>query len=154
VARVHGLHHLAFVTADLDRLIAFYERIFDARVTLDVEDDGLRHAFIEVGPQTVLHPFEIAGREVPGRQPMFERGRLDHFALSAASEEDFLEIRRRLVAEGRAATEGGLVTDMGSLLSFTFHDPDEAWQEVIWVKPEAADEPPKPPSEWKMIDPT
>jgi hypothetical protein len=27
-----------------DRLISFYERIFDARVTLEREDDGRRHA--------------------------------------------------------------------------------------------------------------
>jgi hypothetical protein len=33
--------------------------------------------------------------------PMFQRGRLDHFALSAASEEAFWELRRRLVAPGR-----------------------------------------------------
>jgi hypothetical protein len=39
-------------------------RIFDARVTLDVEDP-VRHAFIEIGPHTVLHPFEVPAAEVP-----------------------------------------------------------------------------------------
>jgi catechol 2,3-dioxygenase-like lactoylglutathione lyase family enzyme len=34
MALVKDLHHIAFLTADVDRLIAFYERIFDARVTL------------------------------------------------------------------------------------------------------------------------
>jgi catechol 2,3-dioxygenase-like lactoylglutathione lyase family enzyme len=147
------MHHLAFLTADMDRLISFYERIFDARVTLDLEDGDLRHAFIEVGPHTVLHPFEIRGVEVPGRQPMFERGRLDHFALNTASEDAFREIRRRLIAEGAHATEGGLVTDMGSMLSFTFHDPDGAWVEIMWVKPGAAPEQGLvPPDEWEMIE--
>jgi catechol 2,3-dioxygenase-like lactoylglutathione lyase family enzyme len=57
------LHHLTFLTADLDRLIAFYERVFEAQVALVREDGGRRHAFIEVGPHTVLHPFEVPADE-------------------------------------------------------------------------------------------
>lgn len=152
MALVADLHHLAFLTADIDRLIAFYERIFDARVTLDRDDGGLRHAFIEIGPNTVLHPFQVPEVELPGRQPIFERGRLDHFALTAVSEEAFREIRRRLVAEGAHATEGGLVTDMGSMLSISFHDPDGAWHEVMWVKRGRSGEPPLSPPEWNMIE--
>jgi catechol 2,3-dioxygenase-like lactoylglutathione lyase family enzyme len=152
MALVNDLHHIAFLTADLDRLISFYERIFDARVTLDLADP-VRHAFIEIGPHTVLHPFEVAPADVPGRQPMFERGRLDHFALNAASEDAFREIRRRVVAEGANATEGGLVTDMGAILSFTLHDPDDAWVEVVWLKPGIRfEDAPTGPAEWKMID--
>jgi catechol 2,3-dioxygenase-like lactoylglutathione lyase family enzyme len=159
VALVDDVHHIAFLTADIDRLISFYERMFDARVTFDRSEDEdavgpvRRHAFIEIGPRTVLHPFEVSGVELPGRQPIFERGRLDHFALNATSEEAFREIRRRLIAEGAHATEGGLVTDMGSMLSFSFHDPDDAWHEVMWVKPgTSAEDGPKPPSGWKMIE--
>jgi hypothetical protein len=66
---------------------------------LDVEDP-VRHAFIEIGPHTVLHPFEVPAAEVPGRQAMFKRGRLDHFALNAVIEEAFREIRRRVVPDG------------------------------------------------------
>jgi catechol 2,3-dioxygenase-like lactoylglutathione lyase family enzyme/uncharacterized protein YciI len=150
---VEDLHHMTFLTADLDRLIAFYERIFDARVTFDREEDGVRHAFIAIGPHTVLHPFQVPGVEVPGRQSIFQRGRLDHFALNAASEEAFRELRRRLIAEGANATEGGLVTDMGSMLSFSFHDPDGGWHEVMWEKPGV---PPqdglKGASDWKLIE--
>jgi catechol 2,3-dioxygenase-like lactoylglutathione lyase family enzyme len=29
------VHHLTFITSDMDRLIAFYQRIFDAPVTFD-----------------------------------------------------------------------------------------------------------------------
>lgn len=151
-ALVEDLHHLTFLTADLDRLIAFYERVFEARVTLEREDGGRRHAFIEIGPHTVLHPFEVPAAEVPDRQPIFERGRLDHFALNAASEEAFREICRRLVAEGANSTEGGLVTDMGSMLSFSFYDPDGGWHEVMWVKPGAASEALGRPEEWEMIE--
>jgi catechol 2,3-dioxygenase-like lactoylglutathione lyase family enzyme len=152
VALINDVHHIAFLTADLDRLIAFYERIFETRVTLDREDGGRRHGFIEIGPKTVLHPFEVPGVELRGRQPIFERGRLDHFALNAESEEAFREIRRRLIAVGAHATEGGLVTEMGPLLSFSFHDPDDAWHEVIWVKSNAAQEEIGRPDEWQMIE--
>jgi catechol 2,3-dioxygenase-like lactoylglutathione lyase family enzyme len=129
---LNDIHHLTFITADMDRLIGFYERIFGARVTVDLEEEGLRHAFIEVGPHTVLHPFQVPGIEPPGHQPMFGRGRLDHFALNAASEEAFREARRRLVAEGAS---DGAVTDMGSLLLLSFNDPDGGAHELVWVKP-------------------
>jgi catechol 2,3-dioxygenase-like lactoylglutathione lyase family enzyme len=129
---LNDIQHLTFITADMDRLIAFYEHVFEARVTVDLEEEGLRHAFIEVGPHTVLHPFQVPGVEPPGHQPMFQRGRLDHFALNATSEEAFCELRRRVVTEGAG---DGVVTDMGSLLSFGFTDPDGGRHEVVWVKP-------------------
>lgn len=129
---LNDIHHLTFVTADMDRLIDFYQRVFEATLKVDLEEEGLRHAFIEVGPHTVLHPFQIPGVEPPGEQPMFQRGRLDHFALNATSEEAFLELRRRLMAEG--ATDGE-VTDMGAILIFTFTDPDMGGHEVVWIKP-------------------
>jgi catechol 2,3-dioxygenase-like lactoylglutathione lyase family enzyme len=47
---INGINHLTFITADIDRLIAFYRRVFEARVTLDLEEEGLHHVFIEVGP--------------------------------------------------------------------------------------------------------
>ena len=151
------LHHVAFLTADLDRLIGFYERVFDARVTFDRVDADppprKRHAFIEVGPHTVLHPFEVDGVEPPGREPIFGRGRLDHFALNATSEDAFREIRRRLIAEGANATEGGLVTDMGPMWSFSFYEPDGGWHEVMWVKPGAPfSSGLTRPAAWKMVD--
>lgn len=30
---LNDLHHMTFLTGDMDRLISFYERMFDARVT-------------------------------------------------------------------------------------------------------------------------
>jgi catechol 2,3-dioxygenase-like lactoylglutathione lyase family enzyme len=132
--KLNGIHHLTSLTADLDRLIDFYQRVFDARVTLDMEEDGLRHTFIEIGPNTVLHPFEVSGVDVPqGDVPMFARGRLDHFGVNAESEETFWELRQRVIDEG-ADVEGAVVSDMRSILSFTFEDPDGARHEVIWVK--------------------
>lgn len=146
---LNDIHHLTFLTADMDRLIAFYQRVFGARVTVDLEEEGLRHAFIEVGPHTVLHPFQVPGLEPPVGQPMFHRGRLDHFALNAASEHAFRELRRRLVAEGAS---DGRVTDMGSLLNISFVDPDQGRHELIWVKPDVPVGAGLRRAEWKVVD--
>jgi catechol 2,3-dioxygenase-like lactoylglutathione lyase family enzyme len=128
--------------------------VFDARTVFDREDNGRRHVLIEIGPDTTLHPFEVPASQVPGRQPIFQRGRLDHFAFHAPNKQAFLEIRRRLIAEGAHATEDGLVTDMGgSVWSISFHDPDDAWGEVMWMGPGARFEDIKSPPEWEMIDP-
>jgi catechol 2,3-dioxygenase-like lactoylglutathione lyase family enzyme len=149
VALLDGINHLTTLTADLDRLIDFYRLVFDARVTLDLEEEGLRHAFIELGPTTVLHPFQVPGIEVPQHPlPMFGRGRLDHFALNASSEEAFRELHRRVVAAGAS---DGVVTDMGSLLIFTFADPDGAYHEVVWTKPGVPTARTLPRTEWTTV---
>ena len=129
---VNNIHHLTFVTEDMDRLIAFYKRIFDANVTLDLTEGPVRHVFIEVGDRTVLHPSQLPDASPPGFLPMFQRGRLDHFALNASSEEAFREIHRRVVSEGR---DDGVVIDMGLMLLFSFTDPDNGLHEVVWWKP-------------------
>ena len=150
VALLDGIHHLTTLTADLDRLIGFYERVFGARVTLDLEEDGLRHAFIELGPTTVLHPFQVPGVEVPQEDvPMFARGRLDHFALRAPTEEVFRELRRRVIAEGAG---DGVVTDMGSLLIFGFTDPDGAHHEVVWTNPGVPVDRSLPRAKWETVE--
>ncbi len=150
VIMLDGIHHVTTLTADLNRLIGFYARVFDARVTLDLEEEGLRHAFIKLGPTTVLHPFQVPGVGVPqGALPMFGRGRLDHVALLAASEETFRELRRRVVAEGAA---DGDVIDMGSLLNFGFVDPDGASHEVVWIKPGVPVERGIRREEWSTVD--
>ena len=134
---VDGVHHVTFLTEDLDRLLAFYVRVFDAEVTLDMTEEGIRHAFLKVGPATVLHPFQILeGPEPPPPSPMFTRGRLDHFALLAPSEEAFRELRRRIEAEGAA---DGDVRDMGSLWIMGYLDPDGAAHEVILQRQGFAD---------------
>lgn len=146
---LNDINHLTFVTADMDRLISFYGRVFDARTTVDLEEEGLRHAFIEVGPHTVLHPFQVPGVEPPGQQPMFGRGRLDHFALNAASGEAFWELHRRIAAEGALDS---VVTDMGSMLIFSFLDPDEGRHEVVWRKPGVPVEAGLRQVEWKTVE--
>ena len=133
---VEGIEHLTFLSDDVDRLAAFYERVFEAKKTLDLTEEGFRHIFLEVGPTTVLHPFQLLdGRPLPPAPgTMFGRGRIDHFALFAPTEDAFREIRRRLESEGAAARP---VRDTKTAWIMDFHDPDGVYVEVIWRKPGA-----------------
>ena len=146
-----GTHHLATLTADMDRLIAFYQRVFDARVVFDVEEEGLRHGFIELGPITLLHPFQIPGIDVPqGELPIFDRGRIDHFALQASTIEAFRELHRRAVAD---AVDSGEVNDVGPILQFVVTDPDGLSVEVDCVKPGMTIEgSPSRRADWRTVD--
>ena len=133
MAATAGPHHLATVTADLDRLIRFYEQVFDAQVRWDLSEEGLRHAFIDLGGGFALHPFEIPGLDVPqGELPIFKRGRIDHLALRAETVEVFWAVRER-IHDGGAGN--GQVTDLGPLLSVGFVDPDGLEGEVCWDRP-------------------
>jgi catechol 2,3-dioxygenase-like lactoylglutathione lyase family enzyme len=149
---VAGVHHVTFLTEDIERAAAFYERVLDARKTVDLSEEGVRHVFLEVGPTTVLHPFQFLGHGPPlppAPGEMFQRGRLDHFALLAPSQEAFREIRRRAEAEGVA---DGDVRDMKTMWIMAFHDPDGFYVEVIWRTPGVADAETLPRAEWTTVD--
>jgi catechol 2,3-dioxygenase-like lactoylglutathione lyase family enzyme len=148
---VEGIHHATWLTDDMDRLTGFYERVLGARKTLDMTEEGVRHVFLEVSPTTVLHPFQLIDGPAPPPAPgtMFDRGRLDHFALQAASEEDFVEIRRRVEAEGAA---DGDVRDMSTMWILGFNDPDGFYVEVVWRKPGVADSETLPRADWTTVE--
>jgi catechol 2,3-dioxygenase-like lactoylglutathione lyase family enzyme len=147
---VDGVHHVTFLTEDLDRINQFYVRVFDAELTLDMTEDGVRHSFLKVGPTTVLHPFQmLGGPGPPPPSPMFTRGRLDHFALLAPSEEAFRELRRRLESEGAA---DGEVRDMKSLWIMGYLDPDGAAHEVILQRPGYGDSDVLERAAWTTVD--
>jgi catechol 2,3-dioxygenase-like lactoylglutathione lyase family enzyme len=38
---VEGVHHVTFLTEDIDRLATFYERVLEARKTLDMAEEGI-----------------------------------------------------------------------------------------------------------------
>jgi catechol 2,3-dioxygenase-like lactoylglutathione lyase family enzyme len=133
---LNGVHHVALVTNDSDRLHTFYRDVFDATVSRDDEvAPGMRLSFIDVGPFTELNVFQIDGNTEALRQtPMFERGRIDHLGLQAASLDAFAEIRRRLID---SAASDGFVTDFGPVLSIFFRDPDGLEGEVCVANPDA-----------------
>jgi catechol 2,3-dioxygenase-like lactoylglutathione lyase family enzyme len=141
-----GFNHVATLTNDTDRLVAFYRDVFEADVRRDgpekpVDDDtdpraeAVRLTIIDIGPRAELNVFQIAGNTEAQRQtPMFGRGRLDHLAVQAASLKAFETIRERLIERGAA---DDFVTDFGPVLSLFFRDPDGLECEVCVPNPDA-----------------
>lgn len=85
-----GFDHVAVLTADIDRFVAFYAEVFGAEVEGDIAEDGLEMRVLRIGPTSEIHVFQIDGNRESERQtPTFGRGRLDHFGLRAASIEQF-----------------------------------------------------------------
>ena len=118
-----GLNHVAVVTADLDRFVAFYTRVFGMEEVFRESVPGLRHAILRIADgSSWLHPAEIPDNEHAAAIPkMFCRGHLDHIALTARSSESFEELRRRLLEAGAS---DGTVEDLGAFHSLWFQDPD------------------------------
>jgi catechol 2,3-dioxygenase-like lactoylglutathione lyase family enzyme len=131
-----GFNHVATLTSDSARLHAFYQEVFDAKVSRDSDvPSGARLSFIDLGPEAQFNVFEIDGNTEAERQtPMFGRGRIDHFGLNAASLDAFNLIRDRLME--RDASDG-FVTDFGPMLSLFFRDPDGLEGEVCVANPNA-----------------
>jgi catechol 2,3-dioxygenase-like lactoylglutathione lyase family enzyme len=130
-----GINHVAVLTADTERLVAFYAGVFGSDSRTIMEEDGVKLTTVDVGATEELNVFEVRGNDESSRQtPMFGRGRLDHLALQAASIEAFDEIRDRLIAAGAS---DGFVTDFGPVLSVFFRDPDGLEAEVCVVNPDA-----------------
>lgn len=130
-----GINHIALISKDVDRLRTFYTEVFDAEAgptNAHGAGGGETMTVIRIGPHTELNVFTIEGNSEPDRQtPMWGRGRLDHFGLQAASDEDFEKIRQRLVERGAS---DGTVNHFGAVRSLFFRDTDGLEGEVIIAK--------------------
>jgi catechol 2,3-dioxygenase-like lactoylglutathione lyase family enzyme len=130
-----GFDHLAVLTDDLERFVAFYVDVFGAEVEGTLTDGDLRMTVVRIGPTSELNVFEVDGNDEHARQtPMFGRGRLDHFGLRAESIEQFDELRDRLIELG---CTDGFVTDFGHVLSVFFRDPQGLEGEICVANPDA-----------------
>jgi catechol 2,3-dioxygenase-like lactoylglutathione lyase family enzyme len=135
MSELNGINHIAFLTNDIDRLAAFYEEVFGAAKVVDLpipEPEGPgRHALISIGAGASLHAFEFTRIAPPSAAPMFQRGRIDHFALNVPDAETFEQLRTNLIARG---STDGTVTDFGVMRVLTFADPDGHSVELAhWV---------------------
>jgi catechol 2,3-dioxygenase-like lactoylglutathione lyase family enzyme len=150
---VDGISHVATVTEDLDRMIGFYQRVFDAAVSDVMEEDGLRHALIYVGENVALHPFEVPWAELDDRRGMFARGRLDHFGLTVPTAEALFEVRDRLRAEngGEGATDSA-IRDFGALFSLHYVDPDGVDLEVNLFKDDWTEREMLARKDWQTVE--
>lgn len=133
---LNGFNHVAVLTSNTERFVAFYGEVFGAEVLGSQEMPDGRLTFVKIGPHSEFNVFEVAGNDEATRQtPMFGRGRLDHLGLQAGSLGDFDEIRARLRARDAA---DDFVTDFGPVLSLFFRDPDGLECEVCVDNPDAA----------------
>jgi catechol 2,3-dioxygenase-like lactoylglutathione lyase family enzyme len=148
---LEGVHHVTFLTEDIDRLAAFYERVFDARKTLDMAEEEYGTSSWRWAPRpSCIHSRSAMDSPLPAAPgTMFQRGRLDHFAFWAPSEDAFRELRRRLESEGRA---DGNVRDMKAAWIMGFHDPDGFYVEVIWHKPGVPDTETLRRADWTSVE--
>ncbi len=130
-----GLNHVAVMTADLDRFVAFYTDVFGLDIVFEETTPAFRHAILRAGRDSWIHPAEVIGTtDGRARPTMFDRGHLDHVALGAVSMESFEALRRRLVERGAS---DGTVDDLGAFHSLWFQDPDGMSAELtVIVDPE------------------
>lgn len=126
-----GLNHVAVMTADLDRFVEFYCGVFDLEVVFTETTPAFRHAIVRAGPNSWIHPAEVAGNTHADALPaMFQRGHLDHLALGASSPDTFLQACQRLVERGAS---DGAIEDLGAFHSIWFHDPDGMHAELTLI---------------------
>jgi catechol 2,3-dioxygenase-like lactoylglutathione lyase family enzyme len=141
-----GIDHVAIITDDTERFVRFYREIFDAEVSHTEHIGPGTLTIVDIGPRTELNVFEIRGDAAPDlvRGSMFGHGPIDHLGLQAVNREAFVEIRRRLVAQGAS---DGFVTDFGRAHSIFFRDPDGLECEVLlWLSRDAEVHPPGTPA--------
>lgn len=126
-----GINHVAVLTNDLERFVAFYREVFDMPVLFEQTTPAFRHAILRSGPTSWLHPAAVTGNPHGAALPeMFARGHLDHLALTAASPEAFELVRARLVARGAST---GTVEDLGAFHAVWFRDPDGMTGELCLI---------------------
>ena len=125
-----GFNHVATLTPDMDRLVAFYSAAFGAEKIFEMEarPDHPRMVILDLGGGAALNVFETDASEIIGdRRRQGGRGAIDHFALAVDSLATLELMRDRLVAAG---AEVGDIQQLGSEWSLFFRDPDGMELEV------------------------
>ena len=65
-----GVNHVALLTHDTGRLVAFYREVFDAEIGAHLEefDGAIQLTFIRIGPAAELNVFQIEGNTEADRR--------------------------------------------------------------------------------------
>jgi catechol 2,3-dioxygenase-like lactoylglutathione lyase family enzyme len=125
-----GFNHVATVTADLDRVISFYQKAFDAEMIFEMAatDDHPRMAILDLGAGSALNITEQSADTIVGdRTRSGSRGPIDHYGLAVASRDTLEEMRDGLAAAG---ADIGDIHRLGDVWSVFFRDPDGMELEV------------------------
>jgi len=126
-----GFNHVATLTSDMARTVAFYADAFEAVKVFEMEkrDDHPHMVILDLGGGAALNVFEVSPDDIIGeRRRQGHRGAIDHYALAVESREVLDGVRERLVAAG--ADEVGEVQRLGDEWSLFFRDPDGMELEV------------------------
>ena len=112
--------HVSLTVSDLDRSIAWYERVFDAKLVLDDTVSAFRRAALIVAGQAVigLQDFPDPADDLPFNE---RRVGLDHLAFACSSRREVDAWKARLDELG--VVNGGVV-DAGYGFVLSFRDPD------------------------------
>jgi len=119
-----GVHHIALISSDVERTIAFYQDLLEFPLTEIFENrdyKGSNHFFFDVGHGNLLAFFDFPGLDLGPYQEVL--GGLHHIAISV-DPVTWERLRGRLEAAGVPhAIESGA--------SIYFHDPDGARIELL-----------------------
>src|SRR5689334_10479755 len=119
-----GVHHVALLSADVERTVRFYQGILEFPLTEVVENRDYRgstHFFFDVGNGNLLAFFDFPGLDVGPYQEVL--GGLHHIAISV-TKQSWDHLREKLDAAGvEYQTESGT--------SLYLRDPDGARVELI-----------------------
>ena len=125
-----GFNHVATLTSDMERLVAFYRDVFGAEITFEMAatPDHPRMTILDLGAGTALNVFETAADEIIGeRRRQGGRGAIDHYGLNVDSLATLEQVKERLLAAG---ADIGEIQRLGSEWSLFFRDPDGMELEV------------------------
>jgi catechol 2,3-dioxygenase-like lactoylglutathione lyase family enzyme len=127
-----GFNHVEITSCDVDRIVAFYEAVFEAKVTLDLDacERHPRFLVLDLGGGSSLNLVEQPAESIVGdRASQWGRGAIDHYSISVASREDLEKLRDRLAAAG-SRMEALVRLDVMGIWSMFFWDPDGMQVEV------------------------
>ncbi|MEJ7584810.1 MAG: VOC family protein [Acidimicrobiales bacterium] len=119
-----GFNHIATITPDLDRTVAFYKSAFEAEVTFEMAatPEHPRMTILDLGGNSALNVFEAPAEEIIGdRGKQGSRGPIDHYGIAVDSHQTLESVRARLVDAG---ADIGDIQRLGGIWSLFFRDPD------------------------------
>ncbi len=129
-----AIHHVALVTNDLKKTVAFYRDVLGAQIAMSHRlpgGDERRHYFITVAPNTVFAFFETPQAELPPYLPPIQpkSGRaLDHIAFFVEDQAQLEAWHTRL--QGRVDNLSP-INDLSLVWAFFFSDPNGIVLEVM-----------------------
>lgn len=120
-----GLHHLAFITNDMEKTVRFWRDLLGMRLVYAYGEDGYRQYFFEVSEGNMISFFEWPGAEgIPYRrhgQPEAGPRIFDHISIGVENEDRLWELSDLLVSADFPASD---VVDHGCFLSIYSYDPN------------------------------